>query len=72
MDIVSENDRVIVILEHLDYLLQFEGKTSPFGYATYSLVQLKEPLSTMKSRLQTIKGVGKTVLFNRWLFKSGC
>jgi DNA repair photolyase len=58
--ILSENDLVIVILEHLDYLLKLEGKKSPFGYAAYSLSQVQEPLSTMLNKLDTIKGVGKT------------
>jgi DNA repair photolyase len=59
-DILSENDLVIVILEHLDFLLKLEGKKSPFGYAAYSLSQVQEPLSTMLNKLDTIKGVGKT------------
>jgi DNA polymerase/3'-5' exonuclease PolX len=59
-DILSQNDLVIVILEHLDYLLKLEGKRSPFGYAAYSLSQLQVPLSTMLSQLRTIKGVGNT------------
>jgi len=58
-DLLSENDLVIVILEHLDYLLKLEGKKSPFGYAAYSLSQVQEPLSTMLLKLDTIKGVGK-------------
>ncbi len=59
-DILDENDLVIVILEHLDYLLKLEGKRSPFGYAAYSLSQLQVPISTMQYQLQTIKGVGPT------------
>jgi DNA repair photolyase len=59
-DILSENDLVVVILEHLDYLLKLQGKKSPFGYAAYSLSQIQEPLSTMIPRLDTIKGVGRT------------
>ena len=46
-------------LEHIDYLLTLEGRTSPFGYAAYSVSRLKEPLSIMKDRLQELKGVGK-------------
>lgn len=59
-DILSENDLVIVILEHIDYLLKLEGEKSPFGYAAYSISQLKEPLSTMKGDLRNLKGVGRT------------
>jgi len=60
-DILSENDFVVVILEHIDYLLKLEGRKSPFGYAAYSISQLSEPLSGMKGELHRIKGVGKTV-----------
>ena len=60
VDIVDENDRVIVMLEHLDYLLKTEGKPSPYGYTAYSISQLKEPLSSMKHNLRQIKGVGPT------------
>ncbi|MHC1604482.1 MAG: hypothetical protein ACXQTP_00720 [Candidatus Methanofastidiosia archaeon] len=35
-DILNENDLVVVILEHIDYLLKLEGKKSPYGYAAYS------------------------------------
>jgi len=59
-DIVSENDLVVVILEHIDYLLKLEGKKSPYGFAAYSISQLKEPLSAMKGELRKIKGVGRT------------
>lgn len=59
-DIVTENDLVIVILEHIDYLLKQEGKKSPYGFAAYSISQLKEPLSAMKGDLRKIKGVGRT------------
>lgn len=59
-DILSENDRVVVILEHIDYFLKTEGRTSPYGYAAYSISQLKEPLSTMKSSLRKLKGIGPT------------
>lgn len=59
-DLLFENDLIIVILEHLDYLLKLEGKKSPFGYAAYSISQLREPLSNLINNLDTIKGVGKT------------
>ena len=58
-DILSENDLVIVILEHIDYLLKLEGKKSPYGYAAYFISKLNEPLSSIKNELRQIKGVGK-------------
>jgi len=60
-DILEQNDLVVVILEHIDYLLKLEGKPSSFGYAAYSISQLKEPLSTMRGELQKIKGVSRAV-----------
>jgi DNA repair photolyase len=60
-DILEQNDLAVVILEHIDYLLKLEGKSSSFGYAAYSISQLKEPLSAMKGELQKIKGVSKAV-----------
>ena len=60
-DLLEQNDLVVVILEHIDYLLKLEGKPSSFGYAAYSISQLKEPLSAMRGELQKIKGVSKAV-----------
>lgn len=59
-DILDENDRVIVILEHIDYLLKLNGKKSPYGFAAYSISKMQEPLSKLKNDLCKIKGVGKT------------
>jgi DNA repair photolyase len=59
-DLLNQNDLVIVILEHLDYLLKLEGKRSPYGFAAYSLSQLQVPISSMRYQLQSIKGVGST------------
>jgi len=58
-DILEANDLVVVILEHIDYLLKLQGRTSPYGYAAYSVSQIKEPLSFMKRELKRINGVGK-------------
>jgi len=58
-DILSENDLVVVILEHIDYFTKMQGKKSPYGYAAYSISQLKEPLSSMKGELRNLGGVGQ-------------
>jgi DNA repair photolyase len=58
-DILTENDLVVVMLEHLDYFLRLDGKRSSFGYAAYEISKLKRPLSTMKNALREIKGVGE-------------
>ena len=58
-DILNENDYVSVLLDQLDYLCKIHGLKSNYGYASYQISQLKLPLSTMKNKLQTIKGVGR-------------
>ena len=58
-DILSENDLIVVILEHIDYFLKLEGKTSPYGYAAYSISQLKEPVLSIKREIKKLKGIGK-------------
>lgn len=59
-DLLYENDVVVVMLEHLDYLLKLQGKRSPFGYAAYQISQLQEPVSSHLDSLRAIKGVGPT------------
>ncbi|MCK4365151.1 MAG: radical SAM protein [Thermoplasmatales archaeon] len=59
-DILSENDLVRVILEHLEYLLKLEGKESSYRWAANSIAKLTEPLSNMKKDLRRINGVGPT------------
>jgi len=58
-DLLSENDLVVVMLEHIDHFLKLEGKKSPFGFAAYSISKLEVPLSKMKGKLQEIMGVGR-------------
>jgi DNA repair photolyase len=60
-DILSENDRVIVILEHIDYFLKMNGHHSPYGYAAWSLANIKEPLGRIRAKLEQVPGVGNAV-----------
>ena len=57
-DILSENDYVFVILEHLDYLMQLEGKKSSFRWVANSILKLNRPISEMQDELRKIKGIG--------------
>ena len=57
--ILGERDLVVVILEHIDYLLRMEGQRSPYGRAAYSISQVAEPLSELKGKLREVKGVGE-------------
>jgi DNA repair photolyase len=65
-DILWENDLVIVLLEHIDYLLKLEGRHSPFGFAAYSISKQKEPISTMKNDLEGIKGINQSTADLIW------
>jgi DNA repair photolyase len=60
-DLLSENERVVVFLEHIDYMLKMRGQHSAYGYAAWNLSQVAGPLSLQRSRLDEIKGVGKTI-----------
>jgi DNA repair photolyase len=57
-DILSENDYVFVILEHLDYLMQLEGKKSSFRWAANSILKLNRPISEIQKDIRKLKGVG--------------
>lgn len=57
-DILDDNDLVVVLLEHIDYLLKIKGKKSNYGSAAYSISKLEKPLSFYKNELTKIKGVG--------------
>jgi DNA repair photolyase len=58
-NILSEKDLVVVILEHLDYYLRCEGKNSSFGYAAYSLSQIKTSISDKNINWNNISGVDR-------------
>lgn len=60
-DFIDENDLVVVLLEQIDYLLKFHTKRSPYGFAAYSISNIKEPISNVKYDLRSIKGVGPTI-----------
>ncbi len=57
-DMLNENDRIIVLLEHIDYLLKMRGEKSCYGYAAFTLSKVKEPLSTIRDKLGNLKGTG--------------
>jgi len=56
---LDDNNRVVVILEQLDYMLKIRGQDSPYGYAAYGISNLKVPIGQMRNQLREIKGVGK-------------
>lgn len=58
-DILGEDDLVVVILEHMDYLLRLKGERSLLGRAAYSISQAG-PLSAVKGHLRELPGVDQT------------
>ena len=58
-DFLDINKKIILILQHIDYLLKLKGMKSPYGYASYSLSKLDKPIPSMKFNLRKIQGVGK-------------
>ena len=53
------NEKVIIILEQIDYLVKLKNQKSPYGFAAYNLSKLKEPIEQHQFFLQSIKGIGK-------------
>jgi DNA repair photolyase len=58
---LNKNDLTAVLLDHIDFLLKLRGEQSPYGFVSYQVSLLKEPINDMKSRLRSIKGVGTGV-----------
>lgn len=56
--VIDQNDVVAVILDQMDYILKQKGQKSPYGYAAYSISQLKEPITEHLNKLQNLSGVG--------------
>ena len=58
IDILNENDKIIIILEHLDYLLKLKGLDSSYRWAANSISKLDKPISKIKDNLRSLNGVG--------------
>ena len=58
--VVDENNYAVIILDQLDYLHKIRGYESPYGYASFELSKIAEPLRELRENLRTVKGVGKT------------
>ncbi len=62
-NIVDKNNLIIIILEHLDYLLKLKNQKSPYGYAAFMLSKIKEPIESLSiSEISKINGVGPVTL----------
>jgi DNA repair photolyase len=56
-DLVGENDHVAVMLEHLDYFLRLQGKSSRYGYAAHCIGLLQRPVSQALAEGERLRGV---------------
>ena len=59
-DIIPENDRVVVILDQMNYLLQLRGQRSIYRYAANQISKISTPLSQIIHSIQEIQGIGAT------------
>lgn len=60
--LLSVNERVSVMLEHIDHELRAEGKRSSYGAAAYAVSRLREPLDGSLFGLPELPGVrGETL-----------
>lgn len=57
-DLLSINELVSVIFDHLFYLLSLRGKKSSFGYASYAISKLSFSLDSAQCNYADIGGVG--------------
>ncbi len=57
-DMLETKDKVIVMLEHLDYIMKLKGRSSSYGYAAYALTKRPESLVALKDKLTQIQGIG--------------
>ncbi len=60
-DLISRDDQVPVMLEHIDYLLKLRGMKSNYGYAAYQISKQTAPLVSIKYQLSGIKGIGERI-----------
>jgi len=58
VDLVTENEKVAIILEHLHYLVQLKGKSSSYHQAARSIHLLTTPVSQYPKDLTNLAGIG--------------
>jgi hypothetical protein len=60
-DILDTGDRIIVILEHIDYLLKMRGENSSFGYGAYLFSQLSSSILKWQEDAPGLKRIDQKV-----------
>lgn len=56
--VMDENDKIGVMLEHMDYFHRARGYKSTFGWAARKVRELEVPLRSMADRLRSVSGIG--------------
>ena len=57
MDLLDDRDRIVVILEQMDYLFRLQGKASAYGHAARAIARLPEPIRDQLQSGKPISGV---------------
>ena len=72
-NLMSLNDQIIIMLEHLDYLCSLNHVKNSYGYAAYSLSKLKEPIESYSNdNLLKLGGIGPfTIKLIKEIIKTG-
>lgn len=56
--LIDEKDKIVVLLDQMDYLLKIDGKSSPYSYGAWTISQIKGEVPTDMGELIKLKGVG--------------
>ena len=56
--LVTENEKVAIILDHLDYLARLRGKPSSYAQAARSIHALPTSIGTYSGALTDLAGIG--------------
>jgi len=60
-NILDTGDRIVIILEHIDYLLKMRGENSSFGYGAYLFSQLSSPILQWQEDTPGLKRIDQKV-----------
>lgn len=65
-ELLAKHEQVIVILEHIDYLLKLKGNRSAYGYAAYLISQIREPNLEKYLKISKIRNNVKSIIKEIW------
>jgi DNA repair photolyase len=56
-DLLDGKDRIVVMLEQMDYLFRLRGKSSSYGYAARAVARLQGPVSDLLQPGNQVRGI---------------